>query len=112
MLSNIPNPPSRFTEMMRDRVYSHGMSPGVPVARHRNLGIHSVATMAESYPSASDRGGYRPSLDMGCMDDWIDDPGRSQGGLEHLIRVSEQFRSIAWMIDTYTNYCMMNPAFP
>jgi hypothetical protein len=112
VLPNIPNPPSRFTEMMRDRVYSHGMSPETSVARHRNLGIHRVATLAQSYHAASDRGSYRPSLDMGCMDDWIDDPGRRQGGLDRLIRLSEQLRSIGWMIGTYTNYCMMNPAFP
>ena len=112
VLPNIPNPPSAYVELMRDRVYSHGSSPQVSVRRHRNLGIHAVATLLCSYHSAADRGGYRRSLDAGCLDDWIDDPGRSAGGLQRIISKAREFREIGWLIGTYVNYCMMNAVYP
>ena len=111
VLPNIPNPPSRYTELMRDRVYSVSCSPEVSVARHKNLGMHAVTTLIQPYPAAGERGGYRPSLDMGCMEDWVDDPGTGRGGMHRLVRCAREFRSIGWMIGTYVNYCMMNPVF-
>ena len=111
VLPNIPNPPSRYTELMRDRVYSHGSNPQVSATRHKNLGIHAVATLMQPYPGAGERGGYRASIDMGCMDDWVDDPGTGRGGLHRIVRRAREFRSIGWLIGTYTNYCMMSPVF-
>ncbi len=112
VLPNIPNPPSRYTELMRDRVFSHGCQPLTSVIRHKNLGIQAVATLVQPYPAAGERGDYRATVDQGCMEDWIDDPGPGKGGLQRVVRRAREFRSIGWMIGAYTNYCMMSPVFP
>ena len=111
VLPNIPNPASPHGRLMRDRVYNHGVSSVVSAARHRNLGIHAVATLVQSHHAASDRGGYRPSLDAGCMDEWVDDPSRARGGLERTVARARELREIGWLIGTYTNYCLMSPLF-
>ena len=112
VLPNIPNPPSPHGQLMRDRVYSHGISPEVSVTRHRNMGIRAVAAVAsEAYHAASDRGGYRPHLDAGPMDSWIDDPGQGHGGLPTLIARNRELRSLGWLIGMYTDYCMSSPIF-
>ena len=111
VLPNIPNPPSPYVELMRDRVYSHGSSPLISAKRHENLGIHAVATLLQSYSAVADRGGYRHSLDAGCMDEWIDDPGRSNGGIDRILAKASDLRRIGWLIGTYVNYCMTNAVF-
>ncbi len=112
VLPNIPNPPSPYVELMRDRVYSHGVSTDASATRHLNMGVHAVAAVAsDSYHAASDRGGYRPSLDTGPLDAWIDDPGQGEGGLPAVIARNRALRGLGWLICMYTNYCMSSPIF-
>jgi hypothetical protein len=111
VLPNIPNPPSPYGELMRERVYSHGISQSASPVRHENLGIHQVVTIIETYDAACDYGGYRPSNDMGSMDDWIDEPSKTKGGMAEFLRHHAQFRKIGWLTGNYTLYCQMSPIF-
>ena len=113
VLPNIPNPPSSYTELMTDRVYSHGgIAPSDSLQKYRSLDITKVATLVGSYHAASDRGGYRRTTDAGSHGDWIDDPTKTRGGLARKARLAAQFRKLGWLIGTGTNYTLMSPLFP
>jgi hypothetical protein len=111
VLPNIPNPPSPYRELMRERVYAHGEIRGLSAALQKNLGIRHVATLAQLSNAYCDYGACRPSQDMGDINDWIDNPSRLHGGIDGLVRRAEQFRAIGWLIGTYVNYALMNPMF-
>jgi hypothetical protein len=111
VLPNIPNPPSRYIELMRDRVYQHGAVPAIALTRRRNLGITAVATLAQT-----DLAGYEGQLDKGVMDDWIDHPSEAdpfngntdqpkrpgESGFDTHLRQIAAVRELGWLIGTYT----------